>query len=111
VHSQLDDLPWFRERDERALWMNPLDAAARGVAGGSRVTITSARGEVRCECRVTDDIMPGVVSLCEGIDPELDAQGRDTAGAANVLTSDEPTLPSRGACMHGTPVEVRAAQA
>jgi len=110
VHSQLDDLPWFRERDERALWVNPLDAAARGVASGSRVTITSVRGEVRCECRVTDDIMPGVVSLCEGIEPEFDAEGRDTAGAANVLTSDEPTLPSRGACMHGTPVEVRVSE-
>ena len=33
VHSQLDDLPWFRERDDRSLWINPADAAARGIDG------------------------------------------------------------------------------
>lgn len=107
VHSQLDDLPWFRERDERALLINPRDAAARGIGDGAPVVISSARGVVRCVCRVTDDVMPRVVSLCEGIDPEFDAAGEDTAGAANVLTSDAPTLPSRGARMHSTLVEVR----
>jgi anaerobic dimethyl sulfoxide reductase subunit A len=107
VHSQLDDLPWFAERDERALLINPRDAAARGVGDGAPVVISSAQGVVRCACRVTDDIMPGVVSLCEGIDPKFNAAGEDVAGAANVLTSDAPTLPSRGARMHSTSVEVR----
>ena len=55
--------------------------------------------------------MPGVVSLCEGIEPDLGADGVDIAGAANVLTSDEPTLPSRGATMHSTFVEVRLSEA
>ena len=43
--------------------------------------------------------MPGVVSLTAGVEPDFDDAGCDTAGAANVLTSDEPTLPSRGATM------------
>jgi anaerobic dimethyl sulfoxide reductase subunit A len=107
VHSQLDDLPWFREHDERALLINPLDAAARGVGDGSPVVITSAHGVVRSACRVTGDMMPGVVSLYEGVDPEFGEAGEDVAGAANVLTSDAPTLPSRGARMHSTLVEVR----
>jgi len=110
VHSQFADAPWFRERDDRALWLHPRDAAARGLADGSRVLVLSARGRVRCACRVTDDIMPGVVSLCEGIEPEFDADGCDVAGAANVLTADEPTLPSRGATMHSVLVEVEAAE-
>ena len=71
--------------------------------------MTSAHGAVRCACRVTDDVMPGVVSLCEGIEPAFDADGVDTAGAANVLTTDEPTLPSRGATMHGATVDVAPA--
>ena len=66
VHSQLDDIPWFRERDDRSLWIHPDDAAARGILDGAQVLVTSARGRVRCACRVTDDVMPGVVSLLRG---------------------------------------------
>jgi anaerobic dimethyl sulfoxide reductase subunit A len=109
VHSQLGALPWFRQRDERAVWMHPDDAAARGVKDGSNVEVRSVRGLVRCPVRVTADVMPGVVALTAGIEPEFDDAGRDTAGAANVLTSDEPTLPSRGATMSSVPVEVALA--
>ena len=57
---------------------------------------------------MTDDIMPGVVSLCEGIEPDFGAGRRRRRRRANVLTSDAPTLPSRGATMHSTFVEVQA---
>ncbi len=111
VHSQLDDIPWFHERDDRSLWLHSRDAAARGIADGMEVVAASAQGTVRGACRVTGDIMRGVVSLCEGIEPEFGADGADVAGAANVLTSDQPTLPSRGATMHSTFVEVAPAAA
>jgi len=119
VHSQLDDIPWFRERDDRSLWMNPADAAVRGIVDGAQAVASSPQGRVRSACRVTDDILEGVVSLCEGIEPDfaragggaLDGAGDavDVAGAANVLTSDQPTLPSRGATMHSSFVEVEPA--
>lgn len=108
VHTQLAAIPWFRERDDRTLWINPADAAARGLGDGDVVLVTSERGGVRCPCRVTDDVLEGVVSLLAGIEPEFDEDGYDTAGSANVLTSAEPTLPSRGARLHSTTVEVRA---
>jgi anaerobic dimethyl sulfoxide reductase subunit A len=117
VHSQLDDLPWFRERDDRSLWLHPRDAATRGIVDGAPVVVSSARGTVRCACRVTDDVMPGVVSLLQGIESDFgagdaaDTGAVDLAGAANVLTADEPTLPSRGATMHSTFVEVARASA
>ena len=38
-----------------------------------------------------------------------DGAGLDVAGAANVLTSGEPTVPSRGATLSCVAVEVRAA--
>jgi anaerobic selenocysteine-containing dehydrogenase len=110
IHSQLGALPWFRERDERALWMHPRDAAARGLEDGAPVEVGNPRGRVRCPCRVTEDVMLGVVSLTAGLEPELDGAGRDVAGAANVLTSDEPTLPSRGATMSCVAVEVAPAR-
>jgi len=106
VHSQLGALPWFRERDERALWMHPRDAAARGLEDGSRVEVSSAQGRVRCACRVTEDVLPGVVSLTAGVEADFDDAGRDVAGAANTLTSDQPTLPSRGATLSCVAVEV-----
>ena len=111
VHSQLATLPWFRARDDRALWMHPGDAAARGLTDGAAVEVRSAQGRLRCLCRVTEDILPGVVSLAQGIEPEFDADGCDLAGAVNVLTSDAPTLPSRGTWMHAVPVEVGAGPA
>jgi anaerobic dimethyl sulfoxide reductase subunit A len=107
VHTQLAALPWVRERDDRTLWVNPADAAARALSDGDEVLVSSARGRVRCTCRVTDDVMPGVVSLLAGIEPSFDADGVDTAGSANVLTSAEPTLPSRGSGLLSTLVQVR----
>ncbi len=109
IHSQLAELPALRARDDRSLWVNPADAAARALADGDSVLVESAQGRVRVPCRVTADVMPGVVSLLAGLSPQFDADGTDLAGAANVLTSSEPTLPSRGCRMHSTWVEVRAA--
>ena len=109
MHTQLAALPWVRERDDRTLWVNPVDAASRGVADGDEVVVANERGRLRCVCRVTDDVMPGVVSLLAGIEPSFDEDGCDVAGSANVLTSPEPTLPSRGARLLSTLVEVRRA--
>ena len=110
IHSQLAELPAFRARDDRSLWVNPDDAAARGLDDGDSVLVESAQGRVRVQCRVTADVMPGVVSLLAGLSPEFAPDGTDLAGAANVLTSSEPTLPSRGCRMHSTWAEVRQAE-
>ena len=59
VHTQLAEIPWFRERDDRTLWVHPGDAAVRGLADGDEVVVTSEQGRVRCACRVTADVMRG----------------------------------------------------
>jgi anaerobic dimethyl sulfoxide reductase subunit A len=109
VHTQYAALPWVRERDDRTLWINPDDAATRALIDGDEVLVENERGRLRCACRITGDVMPGVVSLLAGIEPSFDADGCDAAGSANVLTSAEPTLPSRGARLLSTLVEVRRA--
>ena len=109
THTQLAEIPWFRDRDDRALWIHPGDADVRGLRDGDEVAVTSEQGMVRCACRVTADVMEGVVCLLAGVEPVFDAAGCDTAGSANVLTSAAPTLPSRGARLHSTLVEVRSA--
>jgi anaerobic dimethyl sulfoxide reductase subunit A len=110
VHTQLAGIPWFAARDDRSVWLHPADAAARGILDGDEVEVVSAQGRVRRPCRVTEDLAEGVVSLLAGIEPQFDESGCDTAGAANVLTSAAPTLPSRGARLHSTLVEVRLAR-
>jgi anaerobic dimethyl sulfoxide reductase subunit A len=114
VHSQNANIAWFNEREPQALWMHPSDAAARSIVDGQTVLVTSPQGKVRIPVRVTEDIMPGVVCLLEGMWSSFTPIGHegaevDTAGSANVLTSTEPTLPSYGSRTHSVSVQVRRA--
>jgi anaerobic dimethyl sulfoxide reductase subunit A len=108
VNSQFANDAPFRRREPQELWMNPADAGRRGIGPGGRVRVSSPQGELRARARVTEEIMPGVVCLANGVWPELDSDGIDNAGSANLLTSTEPTLPSQGARTHSVGVEVRA---
>ncbi len=56
----------MRGRNRCTLLVHPVDAAARGIAGGERARICSRVGEVEAEVEVTDAVMPGVVSLPHG---------------------------------------------
>jgi anaerobic dimethyl sulfoxide reductase subunit A len=108
VNSQFANDALFRQREPQELWMNPSDAAERGIGPGQLVRVSSPQGELRAPARITEEIMPGVVCLINGVWPELDSDGIDSAGSANMLTSTEPTLPSHGARTHSVGVEVRA---
>lgn len=106
THSQYETVPWFKRRTPQLVWLNPEDAAVRGIADGDRVLVTSRQGGMRIPARVTGEIMPGVASLLQGTWPALAADGTDTAGCTNVLTSTEPTLPSHGPRTHSVQVQV-----
>ena len=110
VHSQNSNLPWFRELEAQELWINPGDAAMRGIADSDEVYVLSAQGRLRTRARVTEDIMPGALCLLQGIWPTFDPDGTETSGSANVLTSTEPTTPSEGSRTHSVLVEVKAAR-
>ncbi len=65
---------WFanvdaRRRGERSgnrLDMHPVDAAACHVADGDLVVLSSDHGQVEVVLRLSDDLLPGVVSLAHG---------------------------------------------
>jgi anaerobic dimethyl sulfoxide reductase subunit A len=109
VHSQYDNIPSFGRGETQALWIHPGDARQRGIEHGQLVVIRSPQGSARIAACVTEEIMPGVVSLTEGVWPRFDADGFELAGSPNVLTSTEPTLPSRATRTHSVLVEVTAA--
>ena len=92
LHSQLDASPWSRAgkiAGREPLFINTVDAAARGIATGDVVEVFNARGRCLAGALVTDDVMAGVVRLATGswFDPEA-ATGREKHGNPNVLTLD-----------------------
>jgi anaerobic dimethyl sulfoxide reductase subunit A len=86
AHSQFDNLPWLRDLETQAITISTLDAGSRGIGEGDMVRVFNDRGEVVIAARVTERIMPGVVSLPEGAWYRPDEKGIDHGGCANVLT-------------------------
>jgi anaerobic dimethyl sulfoxide reductase subunit A len=108
VHSQNDNIPWFKEREKQVLWIHPSDAETRGIKNHQEVHVISQEGRLRIPAYVTKKIMKGVVCLYEGVWPSFDLNGIDIAGSVNILTSTVPTKPSYGSRTHSTLVEVKA---
>lgn len=88
VHSELYKVEWLRETEPHRAWINPLDAAARGIHDGDEVHIFNDRGTIAMTAWVTERIMPGVVSVFEGAWYTPDEKGIDRGGCANTLTRD-----------------------
>lgn len=109
INSQNAQARWATSREPQRLTVHPDDAGARGIDSDSWVVVESEVGRVRCRVEVTDRITPGVVSLPAGMWPSLRSdEALDSSGAANYLTSTEPTRPSMGSRTHTVFVELRA---
>lgn len=109
VHSSFTNVPWLQELERPQLWINPVEAQARGIKPGEEVRVFNRRGALVVPALVTERIMPGVVSLDEGAWLNLDASGTDQGGSVNMLTRDEDTPLSDGATTHNCLVQVEKA--
>lgn len=103
-----------RGKPRHHLLMNPLDLAARGIADGGRVVVTSRVGSVEVEASAADDIMPGVVSLPHGYGHQVPGtrlgHATTVAGVSiNDLTDPERLDVSGNAALNGVPVTVAPA--
>jgi anaerobic selenocysteine-containing dehydrogenase len=66
-NSWMHNVPSLVKGPERCtLLVHPADAARLGLVDGGRARITSSTGEVEAPVDVSDEIMPGVVSLPHG---------------------------------------------
>jgi anaerobic dimethyl sulfoxide reductase subunit A len=88
VHSELYLVPWLREVEPHRAWINPVDAAARGIGQGDDIEVFNDRGRVAITAWVTERIMPGVLCIFEGAWYAPDENGVDRGGCANTLTND-----------------------
>ncbi len=93
LHSQMDQSETLRGlykvQGREPVRINAEDAASRGIEDGDLVELYNNRGTVIAGAVVSDDIMPGVVSIYEGCWPQLDSKGRCNSGLVNFLTSTQ----------------------
>lgn len=93
LHSQMGNSERLRDlymvQGREPVRINTEDAAARGIADGDLVELYNDRGTVIAGAVLSDEIMPGVVSIYEGGWPSLDSKGRCNSGLVNFLTSTQ----------------------
>ena len=99
------------------LQIHPSDAAERGLADGEVARVASRVGEVEAPIEITEDIMPGVVSLPHGWGHDVEgvemSVAKEHAGVNTNILTDETALdaPSGNAVLCGIPVEVAKVEA
>jgi trimethylamine-N-oxide reductase (cytochrome c) len=93
LHSQMGNSERLRDlymvQGREPVRINAEDAAARGIEDGDLVELYNERGTVIAGAVVSDEIMPGVVSIYEGGWPQLDSKGRCNSGLVNFITSTQ----------------------
>ncbi len=115
-NSFMHNLPALvKGRDRCTLQVSADDAARLGLASGGAARVTSRVGSVVAPVEVTDDLMPGVVSLPHGWGHDAPGARLRVANArpgvnANLLTDDRAVDAASGtAVLFGTPVRVEPA--
>ncbi len=91
LHSQYDNGSHSRAskvQEREPVWINPIDAAARGIHDGDVLRVFNDRGACLAGAVITDEVMPGVVQLATGA-----WYSPTTASSENNITT----------CVHGNP--------
>jgi len=95
IHANMDDISWLREiptckvkgnqdgYQYEPVWINPVDAAPKGIENGDVVKIVNERGYVLGGAYVTERIMPGVVYQDHGARLDPIVPGKCDRGGAN----------------------------
>jgi len=99
THSQGDDITWTRETPTgkvlgsdgyryEPVWINPGDAAKRGIKDGDIVKVFNERGVVLCGARVWERMSPGVAYVDHGARHDPIIHNVDRGGAINTIAPD-----------------------
>ena len=115
-NSWMHNLPALvKGKDRCTLLVHPDDADRLGLADGGRALVRSAAGQIEAPVELTDEIMPGVVSLPHGWGHDEEGMRLGVASAhagvnSNVLADETAVDPLSGnAVLNGIPVELAPA--
>jgi anaerobic selenocysteine-containing dehydrogenase len=113
-NSWLHNLPVLVKGENRCtLWIHPIDAERLGLLNSDKAMVQSRTGKIEVPVQVTDDIMPGTVSLPHGwghSHPGTRLQVASEHAGVNVnLLTDEQVIDavSGNAVFNGVPVEIK----
>ncbi len=99
-------------KDRCTLRLHPDDAAARGLTDGEVTKVASSDGEIRVAVEISDEMMPGVVSLPHGWGHGGEGVRMRVAAAHAGVNANEITIASRvdvlsgTSALNGVPVDV-----
>jgi anaerobic selenocysteine-containing dehydrogenase len=110
-NSWLHNVPGLMGDRCHRLRIHPEDAVRLGVGDGDTVTVRSRVGSIEVEVRITDEVMPGVVSLPHGWGHRYPTNRRvasaDPGADYNALIDPRAIEPLAGmAFLNGFPVAV-----
>src|SRR5699024_3641088 len=94
LHSQMANAnirDILNVQDREFVLISKEDAEERGIQDGDLVEVYNERGALIGGARVSDKIMPGVISIFEGAWLSKDSKGRCNSGAVNILTTSIPS--------------------
>jgi anaerobic selenocysteine-containing dehydrogenase len=113
-NSWMHNLPALvKGKDRCTVWVNPADAERLGLADGGRARVTSKVGDLTAPVEVTDEIMPGVISIPHGWGHDAPGVRMSVASEhagvnSNLLAPTDVDPLSGNAVLNGIPVEVSA---
>ncbi|MDO4590822.1 MAG: molybdopterin-dependent oxidoreductase [Slackia sp.] len=108
LHSSWGSIELLKEANPQELWINPVDAQARGIEQGDTVAVKNAFGETRLLAKVTGRIVPGTVAMAQGAWHTADMYGDkvDHGGCINTLTTNRPSPLAKGNPQHSNICQV-----
>lgn len=109
THSSYYNVAMLREAVPHQFWMNPIDAKARGLQQGDMVEIFNDRGRILIAVKITERVLPGVITVPQGAWRNLNKEGVDVGGCINTLTTLRPSPLAKGNPQHTNLVEVKRA--
>ena len=118
-HSSYDNVAELHQYSKvngfEALWINPADAAPRGIKTGDVLRVFNGRGQVAAGAYVTAKVRPRCVVLHQGAWYRPVEPGQigslDRGGSSSVLTAQRGTSQlAQGPVCHTALVQVEKAQ-
>ncbi|EJS2405353.1 molybdopterin-dependent oxidoreductase [Salmonella enterica] len=111
THSSYGNIDILQQACPQEIWINPIDAQARGIQHGDTVRVFNQNGEMLIPAKVTPRILPGVTAIGQGawLNADMFGDKVDRGGSINILTSHRPSPLAKGNPSHSNLVQVEKA--